>query len=763
MRTIAPSLATLATPAAPRAFARPELWLAGAAFFVSGASGLIYQVAWQRILALHSGVGIYSVAMIVGAFMAGLGVGSHLGGSVSLRMDARGALRSFMLVELGIAVFGALSCPLYYDLLYGRASWLYARAWRAGALHFATLFLPTALMGMSLPVLVRAMVVEVRTAGGTIGFLYGVNVLGASAGALLTPWVLIRFLGIRGAVWVAVAGNLASSLAALGLGVFLRRRRLVAEPPDPRAREPATPDDAARAHPFAFWVCLYALSGFCALSLEILWFRLLDLAVKSKAFTFGTLLCLYLLGSAVGCLGGAPFAGRLRRPLRVFLTCQCALLAYSGLVVLLLAFLPPDAPVYAWFFRHWSKGRGLDLTRQNWRALRKLYLFLPLTLFGVPTVLMGVAFPILQRAVQDDPRTSGRKVGILQAANIAGCVAGSLLVGLLALTWLGTTGTLRLLMACGIAFAAAGIRAHGLRSPFAAFGALLAVLAVSLPGQSRLWTRLHGTENPAALVDEDATGVGAIIPRGRYWVVYVDGKSHSWVPFGGIHTELGAVPALVHPAPADVAIVGLGSGNTAWASGCRPETRSVSVFEILGPQPRLLRQLAQREELPTLRRFLSDPRIQVSVADGRNALDQGERLYDLIEADALWPDVAYAGNLYSKEFFALCARKLKPGGLVCTWAPTARIVTSFSAALPYVLGSPERDVLIGSMEPIALDPSLWKSRLYSPSVAAYLGQESVERVLRRLMRFEVLSRRFLRPGHNETNQDLFPRDEFLTP
>ena len=88
------------------------------AFFASGAAGLVYQVAWQRILALHSGVGIYSVAMIVAAFMAGLGIGSHLGGRASLRLAPAAALRRFVLLELGIAVFGASSCDLYYDFLF---------------------------------------------------------------------------------------------------------------------------------------------------------------------------------------------------------------------------------------------------------------------------------------------------------------------------------------------------------------------------------------------------------------------------------------------------------------------------------------------------------------------------------------------------------------------------------------------------------------------------------------------------------------------
>src|SRR5688572_15009904 len=248
-------------PATPRSMwrVRPELLLAGLAFFASGASGLVYQVAWQRILALHSGVGIYSIAMIVGAFMAGLGVGSHVGGLASLRLDARRSLRLFALVELAIGAFGALSCWIYYDLLYLKASWLYSPAWRAGILHFLGLFVPTLLTGTSLPFLVRGMVAEVRTAGRTIGLLYGINLLGAACGAALAPWVLIRLFGIRGAVLYAAVGNVAAGLLGLAAGVFLRRARAPEDAPG-AAVDPAPP---AR-HRFTLWLALYALSGFCA-------------------------------------------------------------------------------------------------------------------------------------------------------------------------------------------------------------------------------------------------------------------------------------------------------------------------------------------------------------------------------------------------------------------------------------------------------------------------------------------------------------------
>jgi spermidine synthase len=733
--------------------ARPARVLVAAAFFLSGAAALVYQVAWQRILALQSGVGIYSIAMIVAAFMAGLGVGSQWGGALSTRLTAAEALRRFVLIELAIAVFGLLSGYLYYDLLYQRAAWLYAEPWRAGVLHFASLFVPTALMGMSLPFLSRAMVTESESAGGTIGVLYGMNLVGAGVGALLTPWVLVRFVGIRGAVFTAAGLNLGAVLLAATAYRRWRGREALAATVEPEQDGPADlPPPPPQ--PFGLWVALYTLSGFCALSLEIVWFRLVDVAVRSKAQTFGTVLSVYLLGSAAGCLIAVPWVGRLVRPLRAFLLCQCALLAYAGLTGIALA----RAPLAEWLGERWQSGHSLSVLATPPLELAALYVGLPLCLFGPATVLMGLSFPILQRAVQDDPRRSGRKVGILQAANIVGCTAGSLLIGLVSLDRLGSTGTLRLLIAMGLVFAAVGVRAYGLRSPFPVAAGALALLAILLPTQERLWARLHGTDDPKALLAEDATGVGALVPRNGRWTVYVDGKSHSWLPFGGVHTVLGAVPALVHPAPVDVAVIGLGSGDTAWAAGCRPETRTVTVFEISAPQPRLLRALAASEEMPELRSFLADPRLQLRLRDGRNALTQQERLYDLIEADGLLPDVGYSGNLYSTEFFRACARRLKPGGVVCTWAPTARVYSTFTAVFPYVIGADrERGILIGSLGPLPITPGVWRARL--AEAEAYLHRGRAKEVGHLLERLEP----WPHVPTQDVDEDLFPRDEFLTP
>ena len=133
---------------------------------------------------------------------------------------------------------------------------------------------------------------------------------------MATPWLLIRFFGVRGAILWAVAANAAAGLLAITFYGWLRRA-----PDESPSAEASVPSSArGPTQSFALWMGLYALSGFCALSLEILWFRMLDVAVKANAFTFGTMLAVYLMGSAAGCLAGAPFDESALLPAPCFLS-----------------------------------------------------------------------------------------------------------------------------------------------------------------------------------------------------------------------------------------------------------------------------------------------------------------------------------------------------------------------------------------------------------------------------------------------------------
>lgn len=748
------------SPAAP---SRRDLAVAAAFFTLSGAGALVYQIAWQRLLALSTGVAVHSVAIITAAFMAGLGIGSHLGGALSARLSPRRSLVAFAIIELGVAAFAVVSVPLYYGELYRHGDALYSSLAGATLTHFVSLLPPTALMGMSLPLLVRGLVHDRGTAPRTIGVLYGANALGAALGAVLTPWFLLRFLGIRDAILIGAAGS-----ASAALGAFLLSRWASPDVTTSGAAvsEPKPQPDEERAQPFGRWVALYAFSGFVSLSLEIVWFRVLDVTAKASAFTFGTLLAVYLLGLSAGTFSAARRSPAIRRPLAVFLWCQGGIVFATGLAHALLVWLPADWPGLAWLVSYGQSAYGVQLRpfavteAFSWWAFVAVYVGLPLALFGPSTFLMGFGFPVLQRATQADPVTSGRRVGVLQAANIAGCVLGSLVTGLVLIDAIGTSGVFRLLCLGAVLVALLGLGVTRDRR-FAVLAAGLLALAVAFPRRDALWLRLHGNP-PAAesLVEEDAAGVTVLAPRPDGYSMAINGRYNSWLPYGWLHTYVGALPALVHPAPEEVAILGLGSGDTAWAAGLRPETRRLIVFELASSTPRLLARVADRPGMERVKNFGADPRVTLVYDDGRRRLRADRRKYDIIVADAIDYDTSMSNNIYSVEYYQQVKESLKPGGLVCVVAKTPRIRAALSRVLPYTVSFGREDLILAGAEPIHIDAATWLARLRTEPIIDYLGRGRV-REIAALIQQAAHGR--AAPPTADVNVDLQPKDEFIRP
>jgi predicted membrane-bound spermidine synthase len=749
---------------------RRDLALAATFFTLSGAGALVYQIAWQRLLALSTGVAVHSVAIITAAFMAGLGIGSHLGGTLSARLDPRRSLVAFALVELAIAAFAVASVPLYYGVLYREGGFLYASLAGATLTHFVSLLPPTALMGMSLPLLVRGLVHDRAGAPRTIGVLYGANALGAALGAVLTPWLLMRFLGIRGAILVGAAGSAAAALGALLLARRAEQATSAEHPPQPQpGPAPARAADASgeeAAQPFSRWVALYAFSGFVSLSLEIVWFRVLDVTAKASAFTFGSLLSVYLFGLAAGTLVAARRAATIARPLRVFLWCQGGIVFATAAAHALLVWLPADWPGLAWLVSYGKTAYGVQLRpfaateAFGPLAFLAVYVLLPLLLFGPSTFLMGFGFPVLQRATQADPATSGRRVGVLQAANIAGCVLGSLVTGLLLIGSIGASGMFRLLSAAAVLVALLGLAATRDRR-FAALAAGLLVLAIAFPRRETLWLRLHGNP-PAAesFVEEDDAGVTVLAPRPDGFSMAINGRYNSWLPYGWLHTYVGALPALVHQAPLEIAVLGLGSGDTAWAAGLRQETRSLTVFELASSTPLLLARVKDHPGMERVHNFLADPRVAFVYDDGRRRLRADGRKYDVIVADAIDYDTSMSNNIYSIEYYRLVKECLKPGGLVCVVAKTPRIRAALARVMTHTVSFGREDLILAGPEPIHIDREAWIARLRGAAVVDYLGRGRVREIVGLVRQ---AAHGHAAPPNADVNLDLEPKDEFIRP
>ena len=281
-------------------------------FFASGFAALAYQIVWQRLLAFLSGADVFSVTLIVSAFMAGLGLGSLAGGHLADRLSFRGRFRAFALAEAAIAAFALVSVPLLYDVLYRRLA-PRASPWSfVGLLLFAVLLWPTFLMGLSLPLLARALTETPAASARRIGSLYGWNTLGAALGALVTVFVVVRLHGFAAAVGRRGGLNLACAATAL---LALRWLRLDGGPPAPAdAPPPAAGAPTEGRLAFALLAPPLLPLRFVALSLEILWFRVLGVIVKSNSFTFAWLLTLYLSGVGLGALLGRSAAARSASP-----------------------------------------------------------------------------------------------------------------------------------------------------------------------------------------------------------------------------------------------------------------------------------------------------------------------------------------------------------------------------------------------------------------------------------------------------------------
>ena len=177
---------------------RRLITLLSTVFFFSGFASLIYQVVWQRLLTLHYGVGSISTTLIVGVYMAGLGIGGWVGGLLAERTQCRVLL--YFWIELGIGIFGLFSLAFVNFLGHATAGSPYILS---AFYMFLFLSVPTFLMGITLPLLTKIFSRFSQNFVGTVSFLYFINTIGASVGALFTSYVLISFFGLDWAVYFA--------------------------------------------------------------------------------------------------------------------------------------------------------------------------------------------------------------------------------------------------------------------------------------------------------------------------------------------------------------------------------------------------------------------------------------------------------------------------------------------------------------------------------------------------------------------------------
>jgi spermidine synthase/MFS family permease len=639
-------------------------------FFMSGFAALIYQVVWQRLLTLYYGVGAVSTAIVVALFMLGLGLGSVAGGMLAERARRRAVL--YIACEAGIAAFGALSLAAF-----SRALPLLTELGNVASLMTvaALLLIPTTLMGMTLPVMVKVMNQLAPDVGRNVALLYFANTIGASIGAFAASYWLISFYGLDGAIWFAVGINIALCAFA-GLIVTAPSRQ-------PVVGTAAGIDDIDDGWSKARWMTL--VSGSLAIGYQLVWFRVLSTLLKPNSYVFSTVLSVYLLGIALGSLWMSRFITRLSgtaQRARVFHALNASiavvtLITFSGLylasrfgwatTLIRSTFDNELHPPYAKVF---AMPAGVTVMERLTALASTWDLVLWSMLIVLPgTLLMGASFPLVTTTAIGRSERDGFRAGLIAAITIAGNVGGAVFTGFVLLPMLGTERTLQIFVCIGALWVLGvseigGRRIRiGLRA--AAAAAIIVTAIVTLPGPTALYAMLHPPSNGRERIiteDVDGTTVTFRGPRdGRDTVsVYIGGSSHASYP--GIAYQTEALEVATYARRLDhVLVIGFGGGDLTDRLLRTPGVSKVTVVEI---SDSLLRNIAQ---IPVYQRLLADPRVTLVRDDGRRYLQRTRERFDVLVMDPLQSTAAYSNNLYSLEFFNLVRDRLQPDGLAMVW------------------------------------------------------------------------------------------------
>ena len=731
---------------------------------LTGFSALTQQVVWQRVISIHSGVDLSSSTTVVAGVLAGLGLGSLIGGWIADRVGPARCALWLCGSNLAIGAFAWWSMNLLYGL-YREVAPDIASPMATAGFNLLLLLVPTTLQGLSLPLVAKIVTEEVGDAGSLVGRLSGINTLSAALGSIAAGWYLIGNFGFVTTVRLSAVMNLVAAAV-----VFATRRVGVVSPGEKAPRSPAVVP--ARSWRSWIWPLVYCVTGALALAYQIVFFRLIDVVMRSNSYSFSLVLGLYLGFWGLGAWMGARALADRQPTATAFCGLQLAAAVTAAFAVggfiWLAGALGTRGAISEWLAGNGFAG-GFDLS-DPFRAVL-FGLIVPAALLGPPIMCAGASFPVIQGIVVREMSTIGRRTGVLGFANLAGNVVGVVVAGFIAIDLIGTSGTLRLLTAMLGMLSVIGLALHdGPRRAWRAGGAAAAVvLAVAVvPSPSQLWTTLHGGHR-RLFVAEDHSCVAAAqrFPDGRS-KLFINGAEQNGFPFDRFHVLIGLTAALVRPATTDALAIGFGAGSTSYSILLDPRVKHLTTVELCGGDYEVADRL-RADGVAEFERLASDQRHRRITADGRRFLAVDPRRFDLVVVDTLRPTSANSGSHYSKEFYELVAQRLSTNGVLAQWAPTERVLNSVAQVFPHVVtlraGSDgDTTLYLASRAPIDVDRSTLLRRFDAIDPVALSAEQRGD--LRRW--FASWSPRCVVNGRTRSdvpsdreNSDLRPRDEYF--
>jgi len=719
-------------------------------FVLSGATALVYEVLWSRMLGLVLGATTVAISAVLTAFMGGLALGSAV--VAKLIGKILKPLRTYALLELAIGLY-ALLVPILFsavDLTHA-ALWqsVHPGSFSSALLRFVlaalVLVIPTSLMGATLPVLVAA----VRRAGderpAAIAKLYTLNLARAIIGTVAAGFFLLPNLGVRVTIWIAAATNVVIAVAAF---VFDRKRsgnEEIAASVDEsvqsfnsnRVGESNELNLPGRAR---FWFLCAFTSGLVTIGMQIVWSRVLAMIIGSSTYAFTIVLALFLIGLAVGAWIVSAMIesdlASLRRAILVVQLLTAAMLFFS---------LRMTNAIPAWLV-----ASGFRFGVNSWIGLLLLQIAASAILILVPAVLMGMMMPIvltwagtMGHESAANNQTAAKIVGQSYAVNTVGAIAGAILTAFILIPMTSTRFAVYCMASvCVVVAGLSYVPRKQTTDRVLARGVSIAIAFVLIFGMLFVWPRLNlnalSTGAYDSFVRVLAKARGDVDNRSdqafdHQLLMYEEGRTatvsvrRDWgitsVAINGrtnasdtddmpTQVMLGQLGVLTAPRLGNALIVGFATGVTT-GSVLQSPIESVECVEI---EPAAIASSRFFEHVNN--RPLTDPRLRMVVDDARTYLRVNPAKYDAIISEPSHPWVPGVANLFPREFFTLGRDRLRDDGVFVQWLQIYQLSTdnlrsvlaTFHVVFPHVavfrIGGAAKGkdlILVGSREPIRLD------------------------------------------------------------
>jgi len=639
-------------------------------FFLSGAAGLIYEVAWARALALIFGHTAYAISIVLATFMGGLALGSACFGPWGERHPA--PIKLYARIELLVAASAVLSLAglrgvrsLYiaaYPAL-SSAQVLLATLRILGAALI--LFVPTVLMGATFPILLSGVTRTSAELGTRVSQFYWVNTSGGVVGTLICGFVLLPTLGLRLSVLFGVVLNTVAGILALRIASSPRLER----------KATSTPENGVVAKRKLYYFLLLVLwtVGFTGFSYEIAWTRILEVMIGSSTYAFTLMLAMFLAGIVLGSIVFECFVRRgmisivflARVQLTIGVLTLISLISVTAVAVSIPSLVRLTGGTFVGVFVAQVLASGI--------------LLLPVA------TLFGFSFPLVTLLVGSNANAQGygTTVGYAYAANTVGCVAGSIVTAFLLVPYVGSFRAIAGVAACNILLALLlDLYQHWrIRALVTHLAVLVAVAIVAAsptfynrsilsisailygnPPHLNLTLPEIAATKELVFVKEGVNESVAVVRTDDSLALRINGKVDASTDDFRTQLMLGHLAAALHSGVRRVLVIGFGSGMTVSAVARYPTVDRIDCVEI---EPAVLSAAPYLRSLN--RDVLTDHRVHVIFDDARSFLLTSKEKYDLVISEPSNPWMAGVATLFTDEYYAAAQERLTADGIFVQW------------------------------------------------------------------------------------------------